>query len=91
MISHLLRNNTAKLYPSAREDKGELVIDMQWNTFDVYYSPPHDGMDAFERDLDEDEGGGGGAGIWGSSEREDDDDLKDTLGYTLEDVRPINR
>ena len=86
-----MRNNTAKLYPSTREDKGELVIDMQWNTFDVYYSPPHDGMDAFEKDRGKYEDGAGGTSIWGRPEKEEDDDLKDTLGYTLEDVRPINR
>ena len=82
-ISHFLRNNTAKLYPSTREDRGELVIDMLWNTFDVYYSPPHDGMDAFERDVNDGKGG--------AKQLAEDDPLGDTLGYTLEDVRPINR
>ena len=72
---HFLRNNTAGLYPTTQhETGGNLMLDLFWESFDIYYSPAHDGV-WFKEEGDD------GAGV---ARR------KGPLQYDLAEVRPVN-
>ncbi|GMI07683.1 hypothetical protein TrVE_jg13135 [Triparma verrucosa] len=72
---HFLRNNTGGLYPTTQhETGGNLMLDLFWESFDIYYSPAHDGV-WFKEEGDD------GAGM---ARR------KGPLQYDLAEVRPVN-
>jgi len=74
---HFLRNNSAGLYPTSHhETGGNLILDLFWESFDIYYTPAHDGVWFNENDGLNDDGNKA--------------NMDGAMKYDLAEVRPIN-
>ena len=86
--NHFLKNNTLKFYKSGSTTQ---TLDLLWNNIDVYYDPPHPGMEKYsDYNRTDDDCSTVCSTSTSISRPSVRHKVEDAGGYTLGDVRPVN-